>query len=330
MAVSLLIAVGATLLDALLRGLGITVLSGVFLAIVAGFLLRLAAGLRPSWAPGVTYTAKHVLKLGIVLLGLRFGLGHVLELGGSSLGAIATAIAVAFGAVWLLTRFVPMDHRLALLIAVGTAICGNSAIAATAPVIDAEEEQISFASATITLFGMLAMVVYPALGHALGLSDVRFGLLAGAGVHDSAQAIASGFLYSTAAGEAATVVKLTRTAFLVPILVVLSAAASRRLPRGGSLGARVRAAVPWFAVGFVLASALRTAGDALLGAPAWWEAVLSACSWLAVFLIVAAMSAVGLQTDLAKLRRIGPSSFLVGCAAAVAVAATALAFVTLL
>ena len=168
------------------------------------------------------------------------------------------------------------------------------------------------------------MVGYPLLGYATGLSDAAFGLFAGAGVHDSAQAIASGFLYSQAAGEAATVVKLTRTVFLIPVVLVLGftrrGAGGSRTPRG------LAGAVPWFALGFVALAVVRSAGDAIFGDAAAWATTVAAGGEVATFLIVVAMAAIGLSTDLGRLRRIGPKPFAVGFAAAVAVGAVALSF----
>lgn len=163
-----------------------------------------------------------------MLLGLRFSIGNVLTTGWAAIAVILGVIATAFGVTFLLMRAMGTNRRLGLLIGIGTAIRGNSAIAAAAPVLDVDEEEVSFASAVITLFGMAAMLVYPAVGHLLGLSQDAFGFLAGAGVHDPAQAIASGFTYGAEAGGKATIMKLTRTAFLVPLIVGLSVATRRR------------------------------------------------------------------------------------------------------
>lgn len=327
LAVALAVALVATAIERVAGRADITLVSAVFVAVVGGMAIREGVGYRTEWQAGLQFAAKRVLKAGIVLLGLRFGISEVVAIGGSSLVAIAAVVAAAFGIVALLTRAVGIEPRLGYLIGVGTAICGNSAIIATAPIIDAREEEISFASATITLFGMVAMVGYPLLGLALGLDDQQFGMLAGAGVHDSAQAIASGFIYSPAAGGAATIVKLTRTAFLIPVVVITSWVSARASLRDGTgMRGRLANAMPWFALGFVLLALSRSAGDFLFAEAPWWGLTLSVAGQLATFLIVVAMAAVGLGTDLRKLRAIGLKPFYVGFAVALTVGALALGF----
>lgn len=300
---------------------GITAVSGVFVAIVLGATWRATLGLSSSVAPGSKFAAKTVLKIAIVLLGLRFSLTAVAETGLTALVAIVGVIAAAFASIAVLRRLMPLPGLLAVLISVGTAICGNSAIAAAAPILGADEEEVAFASGTITLFGTIAVVVFPLIGVALGFGDAQFGIAAGAGVHDSAQAVASGFIFSERAGEIATVVKLTRTAFLVPLLIVLSLTsvdAARPVSVRG-----VAAVMPWFTVGFVVLSAVRTAGDAIVGDTALWEAVLGATAWAATFMLVVAMVGIGLGTSWSRMRTIGIRPFWAGLVAAMTVAGVA-------
>ncbi len=271
-------------------------------------------GWLPAFAPG--------LLAAVVLAALATTVTGALDRAG-----VGFVIATAFVVTAALVRTLDVDRRLGILIAVGTAICGNSAIAATAPVIDADDDAISFASAVITLFGTLAMLTYPFLGRLVGLTAEQFGFLAGAGVHDSAQAVASGFMHSATAGGVATVVKLTRTGFLVPVVIGLGVVARRRAPGAGE-GAS-RGVLPLFAVGFVVASLVRTVGDAGLGGTAWWGATLRGLEVTAGFLLVTAMAGVGLNTHVAGLRRIGAAPLIVGMAASVLAAAAALG-VTLL
>lgn len=324
--VAALVAAAATWMDGTMRAAGLVALSAVFLAIVAGVAMRPLLHRRIPLAEGAGFAAKRALRAGIVLLGLRFSLGHVVEVGGGSLLAILAVITTAFGTVALLVRLVPVERRVGVLIGAGTAICGNSAVAAIAPLLDAREEEISFATATVTLFGTVAMLGYPLLGHGLGLSNQQFGLLAGVGVHDSAQAIASGFIFSAAAGAAATVVKLTRTAFLIPLLLVTSAVRLHDSRHDGGARVALRTVIPWFALGFLATSALRTLGDLALAGTAWWTSALDVAASLATFLVVVAMAGVGLGTDLVRLRRLGPGPFIVGFGAATAVGAVALLF----
>jgi uncharacterized integral membrane protein (TIGR00698 family) len=329
LALCAVLAAVATLVQEVAAALGADVVSAVFVAILLGVAWRSAVGLPAALQPGISFAAKRVLKGAIVLLGLRFSLGAVAETGLSALVVILAVVVVAFASVWLLGRLLHLSPRLALLIGVGTAICGNSAIAAAAPIIDADEEEVAFASATITLFGTVAIVAYPLLAVAVGLTAQQFGVIAGAAVQDSAQAVASGFIFSQAAGEVATVVKLTRTAFLVPLLLVL---ALLPLERSGTRNTRrgdLRAAFPWFALGFLVLSAVRTLGDVVFAGVRGWEAFLDAAQWTATFLLVVAMAGIGLSTSFTRLRAIGLRPFYAGLAAALTVAVTALGVVLL-
>jgi uncharacterized integral membrane protein (TIGR00698 family) len=271
--------------------------------------------------PGFALAARRVLRVAIVLLGLRFSLGYALTVGADALVTITLVVLTGLGTAFLASWLFGIDRTVSLLIGVGTAICGNSAIAAVAPIVGADDEDVSFASVVITGFGMLAMLTLPALGRLLALSAEQFGVLAGAGVHDAAQAIAAGFLYGDEAGGVATLVKLARTAYLVPLVIVLSVVMHRRDPeRRGN----VAAAVPLFALGFLGAAMVRSAGDRLLGdGTGWWMAGLGVADTLAAFLLAVAMAAIGAQTRLAALRRVGRPALLAGLVAATACATVA-------
>ena len=161
-----------------------------------------------------------VLRFGIILLGLRLSLQDVVATGLKALILVSICITVALILAYYAGRLFKVPPRLAALIGVGTAICGNTAIVATAPVLDANEEEVSFAVATITLFGLLAVLIYPIIGHALGLSDRFFGLWAGTAVNDTSQVVAVGAIFSEAALNVATIVKLTRNTLMAPLIVL--------------------------------------------------------------------------------------------------------------
>lgn len=325
------IAVGAI---ELLELLDVAMISPVFVAIAIGLLIGNIVSLPDTLRTGFAFAMKRVLRLAIILLGIGFSLSELWNIGAPAALAIAVIVIAAFALAIGLSRIVGVDPRVGVLIGAGTAICGNSAIVATAPLVDAREEDIAFASATITLFGTVAMLGFPALALLLDLSAEQVGTLAGLGVHDSAQSIAAGFLHSITAGEHATLVKLTRTAFLVPILGVLTVAhlartraarAASGSPPLGFVGV-LKTGIPWFAVGFVVLAAVRTLGDRWLDAAEPWTTIVSLLRWSATFLIVVAMAAVGLQTRFSALRSMGVKAFSVGLFCSLAVAAIALAF----
>lgn len=294
-------------------------LSAVFLAIVLGLVVRQVLP-AASLVPGARFASDTVLKAGIVLLGIRFGLDDLGAVGGRGVLAICAALLAAAAVGFVVLRLDLLPRRLALLIAVGTAICGNSAIAATAPVLGAEDEEVSYASATITLFGMVLLVVLPVVGQALGLSAQQFGILAGAGVHDTAQAVATGFIFAAESGEVATVTKLARTMALIPLLMVLSITVGKGQ---GTAPGNLRGHVPLFAIGFVAMSLLRTALDVWVLPSAGIDQALELLSGTASACILIAMAGVGLTTRLGNLRRMGLRPLVVGLVWAVAVTTAA-------
>jgi len=262
---------------------------------------------------------QRVLRAGIILLGARLSLGDVAHIGAGALLLVLVAMTFAFSVAILVGRLASMPPRLALLIGVGTAVCGNSAIVATAPVIDAEDREVSFAVATITLFGTLAVFLYPLIGHALGLSAHVFGTWAGVAVNDTSQVVAASSAYSSEARDVATVVKLVRNTLMAPLIVLIAWWWARQAPvQTGIVRRGALRAFPLFVLGFLFMALLRTIGviDARSAAPI--DEVARAC-------ILVALAGVGLSTRLGELRVIGPRSFYVGFGTAAALATVSLA-----
>lgn len=204
------------------------VLSAVLLALVAGLVITNLYAIPTSLAPGVDLAAKRILRVGVALLGARLTLGDVAAIGGPSLLVVLVTMTTAFVTVALVGRLAGIDPGLGILLGTGTAVCGNSAIVAASPIIDAEDRQVSYAVATITIFGTIALVVFPLIGRALDLSDEVFGVWAGLAINDTSQVVAAGAAYSERALEHATVVKLVRNALMGPILIGLTLWMGRR------------------------------------------------------------------------------------------------------
>ena len=309
----------ALVLQSQLTVSGKTVVSAVAVAIVLGVLIRNLWGLAETCKPGVSFAVKRLLRVGIALLGAQLSLGQVLRTGATAVLVVATCIVLAILVVRFLSTRMGLSDRLGTLLAVGTSICGVSAIVATAPAIEAKQEETAMAVATITVFGLLAVVIYPLLGRALGLSDVVFGTWAGTAVNDTSQVIAAGLIYSQTAGEVATVVKLTRNLFMAPVIVVLSSWYLRRGQRAegreqraegrGQKGISLKSAVPGFVLGFVAMAVLNSLG---VFPPMALDLIKTASSWL----IVVALAGVGLETNLASLKAIGFRPFYAGLCAA--------------
>ena len=300
-------------------GRAMPLLGGAVLAILLGVLLRAAWTPQPAFAPGVRFAGKRVLQASIVLLGFGLDLGQVARTGIDSLGVTVATLLLAFAAAWLLGRALRVPAKLAALVGVGTAICGGSAIAAVAPILRPDEHDTAFAISTIFLFNLVAVLVFPPLGHLMGMDDARFGLWAGTAINDTSSVVAAGYAYSTAAGDQATIVKLARATMIVPVCLALAGGLAWRARRtaaiaGNAAGAdpvegappaRLGAIFPGFILWVVAASALRTAGLVPVALQGW----LHAAGGLAMVL---ALAAIGLSADLRRMRATGPRPVLLG------------------
>jgi len=316
-------------LPALLSGLDKTPLSPILVAILLGLVVRNTIGLPSIYEPGLQLALKRILRIGVALLGIRLSLAAAGTLGLVALPIVFCCIATALLLVTRIGRMVGLPPRLSTLIAVGTAICGNSAIVAIAPVIGAEDDEISYAVGCVTLFGLVALIVYPYLGHLVfDAEPTLVGLFLGTAIHDTAQVAGAGMVYLAQFGtpevlDAATVTKLQRNMFMLAVipLMALSSRASR--PKA-SLAAQVHAAVPFFVFGFLAMCLIRTVGDAGERPfgwldPATWHALIDLATQTATLCLAVAMAAVGLGTSFARLRGLGLKPLLVGLIAALLV-----------
>jgi uncharacterized integral membrane protein (TIGR00698 family) len=281
-------------------------------ALGLGAVLGAAAGDRLR--PGASLVGKYVLQAAIVVLGASLSLSRVVHVGFGSLPVMLGSLAVALGVAAAAGRLLEVPPRLRTLVGVGTGICGASAIAAVAGVLGAAEAEVAYAVSTIFAFNVVAVVLFPVLGHVLGLGSHAYALWAGTAVNDTSSVVAAAYAYGHAAGAYAVIVKLTRTTMIVPIVLVLAA----RSARGGA--ASVRRSIPWFLVLFVGAAALNTSG--VVGAHA-----AHAASTVGVLLITVALAGVGLATRLGDVRRAGVRPLLLGALVWAGVAASSLALV---
>jgi uncharacterized integral membrane protein (TIGR00698 family) len=318
--------------------------SPIMLAVVLGLVVRNTIGVPTAYEAGLKLCLKSVLRLGIVLLGLGLSVQAVAKIGLIGLPIIACCIATALLAVTFINRALGLPKRLGTLIAVGTSICGVSAIVATAPVIDAEEDETSYAVACITIFGLVALFTYPLLAHWLFPTAAQVGTFLGTAIHDTSQVAGAGLTYfqqfgQKAAMDYAITVKLVRNvsmSLLIPLMAFLyhrSAAADRRggvAAAGAGAGSRRRKqkwheVVPLFVIGFVLMACVRSLGDVGAGKAfgfvdrAAWKHLYDEAALIAPWLLATAMAAVGLGTGLAKLKGLGWKPMSVGFAAAVLV-----------
>lgn len=311
--------------------------SALVLAIVAGAVLRNVGAVRASAQPGLTWSARRLLRAGVVLLGLQLSLPAVAALGVRGVVVIVATVVVTFGATVLLGPALGVPRRLALLVATGFSICGAAAVAAMSAVVDPEgghegaDDDAATAVALVTLFGTLALVALPLLAGPVGFDDDAAGLWIGASVHEVAQVVAAGGAVSAAALAVATVTKLGRVVLLAPLVAGVGLVVrSRRVTAGPTAPAPGPASgpgpapgygdgpavasratrpplVPLFVLGFLAAVALRSTGVLP-------EVVLDAASWATTALLTAAMVGLGAGVDVRRLRRTGGRAALLGAA----------------
>jgi uncharacterized integral membrane protein (TIGR00698 family) len=292
-----IISLGIAALETLL--FGHPVIEGLVVAILLGMAVRTVWTPSESTGAGIGFVAKDVLEVAVMLLGASVDLALLLRTGPSLAVGIVLLVVVGLGGAYTIGRAMGLPHKLAVLVAAGNAICGNSAIAAVAPVIRAEKAHVASAIAFTAVLGVVVVVGLPFLLHPLGLSYYQYGVLAGLTVYAVPQVLAAAFPVSILSGQVGTLVKLVRVLMLGP--VVLFFALMHRKEVTGSADVPSRALtrfVPWFIVGFLALAGLRSVGI-IASAPA--DYMKSASMWLTV----ASMAALGLGVDLRTIARVG-------------------------
>ena len=301
---ALLIAAVARTIENLLP---IHLIGGSIIALFIGMGLNQLRKPADFIRPGLAFTSKKMLKFAIILLGASLSIGTILHVGRLSLTVMVFTLLTCFGGGYIVGRMLGLDWKLSNMISAGTGICGGSAIAAIAPVIDAEDKDIAYAMSATFLFDMVMIVVFPILGRMMGMSDIAYGLWAGTAVNDTSSVVAAGYAFSEAAGDFATMVKLTRTLSIIPTVIIF-ALINVRLKRKAALAQgddqEMRSDVkftklfPWFILFFVLLAVINSVG--LIPA-----ALSAAMKETSKFLMVAALAAIGLNTDFREMKQSG-------------------------
>ena len=334
-----------------LMGFSKTPISAVTTAILLGLILNNLLPLPKFLRPGLTFAVKKVLRLGIMMLGIRLSFVDALQLGLTGVPIVVGCILGALAITALIGRWLKLPGRLATLIAVGTSICGVSAIVATGPAIDAEDEEVAYAVATITIFGILATFLYPYLAAALfGRNASAAGLFIGTSIHDTSQVTGAALILGDVfvlprVVDVATVTKLVRNVFMVLVIPLTALYYNRRAARANaesaSAGTKVQVTklLPYFVLGFLFFALLRSVGDAgvqaggrafgLWGAETWQGIHGWIKDWAANLLVVA-LAGVGLSTSMRILRGLGIKPFLAGLAAALGVGGISYALISLM
>ena len=259
---------------------------------------------HPTWIkPALKFTSKKVLKIAIILLGASLSVNTIMSVGKMTFFVMIFTFAMCFGGGYFVRKFFGLNWKLGNLISAGTGICGGSAIAAIAPVIDADDKDIAFAMSSTFLFDMVMIALYPLMGKALGMSDIAYGIWAGTSVNDTASVVASGYAFSEIAGDFATMVKLTRTIAIIPTVLVFAYIGTRMKQKElkeANNGQKVNLMkiIPWFIGGFLLLAILNSVGLIPVAA----SGVIKNTS---KFLMVAALAAIGLGTSITDFKKAG-------------------------
>ena len=259
---------------------------------------------HPAWMkPALKFTSKRILKAAIVLLGASLSVSTILSVGKMTFFVMIFTFAMCFGGGYFIRKLFGLNWKLSNLISAGTGICGGSAVAAIAPVIDADDKDIAFAMSSTFLFDMVMIALYPLMGKGLGMSDIAYGIWAGTSVNDTASVVASGYAFSEAAGDFATMVKLTRTIAIIPTVLVFAWVGVRmkkkemQATRDGKK-VNMMKIIPWFIGGFLLLAILNSVGFI----PA---AVSGGMKTASKFLMVTALAAIGMNTSLLDFKKAG-------------------------
>ena len=297
-AICFAVAAVSVLLEAVIPG---GLLGASIIALFMGTILN--SFFHPKWIkPALKFTSKRILRLAIILLGASLSMATVVSVGGQTFFVMIFTFAMCFGGGYFVRKLFGLNWKLGNLISAGTGICGGSAIAAIAPVIDADDKDIAFAMSSTFLFDMVMIALYPLMGKALGMNDIAYGIWAGTSVNDTASVVASGYAFSEAAGDFATMVKLTRTIAIIPTVLVFAWVGTRikkkelQAQSGGKVN--ILKIVPWFICGFLALAAANSLG----WIPANVSALLKTAS---KFLMVTALAAIGLNTSLLDFKKAG-------------------------
>lgn len=293
------------------------VIGGPVFAILAGMIVAMIIGSRTVLQPGIAFTSKKILQYAVILLGFGLNLSQIAKVGLLSLPIICTTITVSLVIAFLLRKYLAMPSNISVLVGVGSSICGGSAIAATAPVIGADDEEIAQSISVIFLFNILAALFFPTLGGILGMSNEGFGLFAGTAINDTSSVTAAASTWDTLHGTGgavlnyATIVKLTRTLAIIPITLVLAFWRTWQVKRGGAVSNgsfQLKKIFPFFILFFVLASIITTVAT-VSGVDA---GIFQPFKELSKFFIIWAMAAIGLNTNLIKLIKTGGKPIFMG------------------
>lgn len=308
-ALAVVIAVLAKLIENLMP---VHLIGASVIALFIGMIFNYFRKPAELFTSGLQFTSKKILKFAIILLGASLNIRIVLEVGKMSLYVMVFTLLTCFGIGHFVGKALKINWKLSNMISAGTGICGGSAIAAIAPVIDADDSDIAYAMSATFLFDMAMIVLFPVMGQAMGLSDMAYGLWAGTAVNDTSSVVAAGYAFSEEAGDFATMVKLTRTLSIIPTVIIFALiSAHLKRKEAGADGETVMAdlrlikIIPWFILGFLALAVINSFGVIP-------ETVSSGMKDVSKFLMVCALAAIGLNTSFKDMKKSGFAPMLHG------------------
>ena len=288
--------------------LPVHLIGSAVIAMFIGMFLNQYISKSNVFASGLKFTSKKILKFAIILLGLSLNISTILHVGKMSLTVMVFTLLTCFGGGYFIGKALGLNWKLSNLISAGTGICGGSAIAAIAPTIDADDNDVAYAMSATFLFDMAMIVLFPIMGRALGMSDQAFGIWAGTAVNDTSSVVATGYAFSEGAGDFATMVKLTRTLAIIPTVITFAfiqlnikrKEALANSQNQGELKANfsISKIFPWFILGFLAMSIVAS----VFPIPA---ELVSGTKSASKFLMVCALAAIGLNTSFTSMKKAG-------------------------
>lgn len=282
------------------------ILGGTLIALILGMLLNPLLHRYEFFHQGINWTSKIVLRAGIILAGITLSFSQVVEAGKYALILMVFTLLTSFGVGMICKKVFKINWKLASLLSVSTAICGGTAVATVGPVIKAKHQDIAYAISATFIFDIITVIAFPWIGQLLGLGDTGYGLWIGTAVNDTSSVVAAGYAFSDAAGALATIVKLTRTLFIVPVVLVFSwIHAKKETPSQNDAKVSIRKIFPWFILGFLLVVGIRSTGFVS-------EDIVYGVSFLSKFFLSMALAAIGLNTSLKEVAGIGVKPMIAG------------------
>ena len=303
---SAIIAIIAILLSSLIPG---DIIGATVMALLVGMAFHPILNKYDNLNSGVSFASKIVLRIGIILMGVNLNFSEVVDVSKYALFLMIFTMATAFGIGNLVGKGFGINWKLTNLLSVSTAICGGSAVAAVGPVINAKNEDITYAISATFIFDIITVIIFPWIGFALGMSNMGYGLWIGTAVNDTSSVVAAGYAFSELAGNTAVIVKLTRTLFIIPYVLIFSIINERLEAKPkemrGKRSINLRKIFPYFIILFLVVVALRSTGIIS-------DLIAPTISKISRFSMVMALSAIGLNTSFGDIKDIGPKPMILG------------------